>query len=205
VSSKSSSSKLSKADEELWSHAEDIFQRYKRQEFEIDEVKGKAFMTKTYSKPESDFWGRQRDKEHKETMFLCDVFATSIRDWELDRGDFYSWRVSAIHLIHSYNEVRMNNAEVPGKPYRKQLEEKDGQIKKLTEELETTRLKLSQTEKRFSDCREANLDYEKKLREYQQQKDDQRKEDMLRSLIDNKGANAPTESGTEEDKGGEEK
>jgi hypothetical protein len=76
------------------------------------------------------------------------------------------------------------------------LNEKEGQAKKLAEENEGLKLKLEQIERHLKDCRETNLVYEKQIRDNQELKDDQRKEDMLRSLLQGKGTEAPTESST---------
>lgn len=162
-------------------------------------------MTQWNKRQVKNILGQTKAKEESKRVTLTDAFLDAITDWELKRSNPYFWKESASFLIETHGYVR-THALIPGHALKKQLDEKDEQIKSLKAENQGLKQKAELLEFKFNDCHETNLKYEKSIRAFEQEKDDQRKEDMLRSLLENKGkgTNTLTEPGsneTEEGKG----
>lgn len=73
------SSGLSKTDEDLWLQAEDIFQRCKREEFDLSPEGGSIKMSQTLTRQEERKWlGGTKEKKQVKTVTLRDAFMEAI-------------------------------------------------------------------------------------------------------------------------------
>jgi len=168
----------------LWKEADSIYQRWTKEEFDIDADRAKAIF---YS-----FWveriGEKRlltnkpKKTSEVKSSVLDQLTACLTDWSLKRTADGYWVESARHLIRAYNVARGNQVLVPGLTTRRDLQARERQIADLSAELEKTRKKLFEAEKHFKDCNDNRIVLEGELANKRTQEEVQRQIDIRDSL-----------------------
>jgi hypothetical protein len=188
-------------DKQLRADAEEIFQGYEAEEFEIN-AKAKR-MDGEIEILDKTNTGRIARSERLEGS-LASVFATTLSRYQVMRGSKDNWTGAAHDLIFVHKYVRAKGGLKVGAATKRKMEAKDKQIRALRAEVQTWRGKAALFEKRFLDCNDARITREHVLEGKKRELDVIRWGDMKNSL-QSKTAESKAEAFEEEKKGGQKK
>ncbi len=102
----SEDSPFARAQKELYDHAEDIFLRWKREEWEIDCDKASKVIGQAIWVVEKT--GQREEKKLGSPMSLADIISNALSQYELTRGKVF-WHQSAEELVTAYTHGKVHN------------------------------------------------------------------------------------------------
>ena len=133
----------------IWQEADSIYQRWKREEFDLDGDKA-ATLAYTHAMVRREEDGSEkRVKERNAT--IAELFSDAMSFWMMQK-EGPRWPEAANDLVNTYTLARVRGCIVPGQAFNKELQVREHRIIELDLELKQTKDKLTDTDKRFKEC-----------------------------------------------------
>lgn len=152
---------------EIREEAEEIFRRWKEEEFEIDSVRARNISYKVIRNKMNPNTGEVIREISNEKTVVLNHFQNALFDYRTMRG-FANWSSAAYDLATAYESARMNGCIIAGPAIKRELQVREHRISELDLELKQTRDRLADMDRRFKECGDRIVELEtqnQKLRE----------------------------------------
>ena len=158
-----------------WAEAESIYQRWRNEEFDIDDAKASQIVL-THTVVRMDSLGKQTPVRSRNAE-LSDLWADAVTGWPVNR-ETAQWRDSANEVINVYGLIRTRNCLIAGISIRKELQDREHQISQMSEDIRTFREKADEFETKFRKANDALLDKDRELADCRKELEDIRGHDI---------------------------
>jgi hypothetical protein len=164
----------------LWNEAEEYYQRWKNEEFDIDGEKAKDIHLQHEIRTPKE-GGGWKSKEKEETSLLY-LFTNAFMNWPSKKLLQVDWIPYANEVVYAFTAIRAHGCLLDGRNTKGRLAQKDNEIKALQQRLEDTTKKLGVMEDRLSQCADEKIGLENTIKEQKERIDSTRAEDIKASF-----------------------